>query len=460
VSTTTPESLVIVGGDAGGMATAAQARRMRPDVDDLSIVAFERGHRTSFSACGIPYRVGGQVASLDQLVARTPEEHRRRNIDVRIAHEVEGIDLDRREVEVRDLDAGRTFRQPFDQLVIGTGARPVRPALPGIDGEFVRGVQNLDDAEELLAFAETSRCRRVVVVGGGYIGLEMAEAFTRWGAQVTLVDAGPQVLRALDPDMATLVQTAMERMHIDVRLGVEVQGFEDHRIVTADGTIEADLVVLGIGVTPNSELAGAAGLLLGAKGSIVVDRRQRTSADGVWAAGDCCQSHHLVTGEPVHMALGTIANRQGRVAGINLGGGYAAFPGVLGSAVTKVCDTEIGRTGVRYDEAVDHGFEVVTGSIDSTARAGYYPGAAPITVKLIAEAGSGRLLGGQIVGGEGSAKRIDVVATALTAGMTATDLELTDLSYAPPFSPTWDPVLLAARHAAAAARGSASVRLA
>jgi NADPH-dependent 2,4-dienoyl-CoA reductase/sulfur reductase-like enzyme len=267
-----------------------------------------------------------------------------------------------------------------------------------------------------------------------------------------MLDAGDHVLRSLDPDMSDLVQVAMERMDIDVRVGIEVQGFEDGQVLTPDGPVEADLVVLGIGVIPNSELAGDAGIELGVKGAIVVDRRQRTSVDGGWSAGDCCQSHHRVTGEPVHIALGTVANRQGRVAGINLGGGYATFPDVLGSAVTQVCSTEIGRTGVRTAEAEEHGFEVVEGKIESTARAGYYPGAAPITVKVIAEAGTGRILGGQIVGGAGSAKRIDVIATAITAGMTATDLELTDLSYAPPFSPTWDPVLLASRKAATAAR--------
>jgi NADPH-dependent 2,4-dienoyl-CoA reductase/sulfur reductase-like enzyme len=449
-----PERLVIIGGAAGGMAAAAQARRMRPDADDLSIVAFERGHRTSFSACGIPFRVGGLVDELDDLVARTPEEHRRRGIDVKIAHEVLAIDVDQRVVEVRDLESGSELSQPFDQLVIGTGARPLRPDLPGTDLDFVRGVENLDDAEHLLRFAETSRCQRVVVVGGGYIGLEMAEAFVRWGASVIVVDGGPQVMKTLDADMASVVATAMERMGIDVRLDARVDGFESNRVLTADGALDADLVVLGIGVTPNSELAAEAGLELGARRSIVVDRRQRTSVEGIWAAGDCCQSRHLVTGEPVHIALGTVANRQGRVAGINLGGGYATFPGVLGSAVTNVCATEIGRTGLTMVEASAAGFDAVEGVVESTARAGYYPGASAITVKVVAEAGTGRLLGGQIVGGDGSAKRIDVIATALTAGMTATDLELTDLSYAPPFSPVWDPVLLAARQAAKAARSA------
>lgn len=452
------ERLVVIGGDAGGMAAASQARRMRPDRDDLDIVAFERGTRTSFSACGIPFRVGGLIGALDDLVARTPEEHRRRGIDVRTRHEVKAIDLDRRVVDVVDLDANRSFEQPFDQLLIGTGARPIRPPLPGITLGFVKGVQNLDDADDLLAYAETSRCRKVVVVGAGYIGLEMAEAFARWGASVTIIEGADQVMSTLDADMAAEAQKVIESIGIDVRLGVPVAGFEPGRVLTADGDLAADLVVLGIGVRPNSELAAGAGITLGVRDSIRVDRRQRTSAGGVWAAGDCCESTNVITHQPVHVALGTIANRQARVAGINLGGGYATFPGVLGSAVTKLCELEIGRTGLTEREARDNSFEVAVGKIDSTSRAAYYPGTSAMTVKLVAERGTGRLLGGQIVGGKGSAKRIDVIATALAAGMTATDLELTDLSYAPPFSPVWEPVLLAARHAAKAARSSMESR--
>ena len=414
-------------------------------------MAFEKGTRTSFSACGIPYLVSGEVEPLDALVSRTPREFREANrIDVRIQHEVLAIDTDRRQVEVRDHGHGRTFRIGFDHLVIGTGARPTRPDLPGIDGEGVLGVQNLDDAAVLLAYAEECRCQEVVVVGGGYIGLEMAEAFVMWGANVTLVDASPHLMRTLDPDMAALVEAALERHSIDVRTGVAITGFEPGAVHTADGPIPADLVVLGMGVTPNSQLAEAAGVELGARGAIRVDRRQATSVEGIWAAGDCAESFHLVSGRRVHVALGTVANRQGRVAGINVGGGYARFPGVVGSAMTKVCSTEIARTGLTETEAARDGFGAVAGTIESTTRAGYYPGAAPITVKVVAERRTGRLLGAQIVGGDGAAKRIDVLATALTVGMTVHQLIDLDLAYAPPFSPVWDPVVTAARVAARA----------
>jgi NADPH-dependent 2,4-dienoyl-CoA reductase/sulfur reductase-like enzyme len=248
--------------------------------------------------------------------------------------------------------------------------------------------------------------------------------------------------------MAGLVADAARGMGIELRLGQGVTGFSDGTVHTADTDLPADLVVVGLGVRPNSELAEAAGIELGAHKAIRVDQRQRTSAEGVWAAGDVCESHHLVTRRPVHIALGTVANKQGRVAGINIGGGYATFPGVVGTAVSKLCDLEVGRTGLREREAIRAGFEYVTARIESTTRAGYFPGTKPLTIKVLAEKRSGRLLGAQIVGREGAAKRIDVLATAITCGMTVEEMTSLDLSYAPPFSPVWDPVLIAARKAA------------
>lgn len=436
---------MVIGGDAAGMSAASQARRLR---DELEIVVLERGTRTSYSACGIPYHVAGYVDDLDDLVVRTPQEFRdRQRIDVRTQHEAVGIDVAAGKVEVRDLVRERTFELGYDQLLIATGARPTRPPFPGVDLPFVHGVQTLDDGAALLAVAEAGSGEHVVVVGGGYIGLEMAEAFVRWGADVTVVDAAPQVMRTLDPDMAALVTEAMGRHDIDVVTGMGVEGFEPGKVLLADGELAADLVVLGIGVTPNGELAADAGIAVGDRGAISVDRRQQTSVEGVWAAGDCAESFHLVRRRPVHIALGTVANRHGRVAGTNIGGGYATFPGVVGTAVTKLCATEIGRTGLTEAEAEADGFQFTVGRKESSTKAHYFPGNQAITVKVLAERGSGRLLGGQIVGGEGSAKRIDVLATAITAGFTAHDMINLDLSYAPPFSPVWDPVVVAARDA-------------
>jgi NADPH-dependent 2,4-dienoyl-CoA reductase/sulfur reductase-like enzyme len=437
------ERLVVVGGDAGGMTAAMQARRRQPYLD---IVAIEKGSWTSYSACGIPYLVGGEVERLEQLVARTPQEFREQHrVDVRLHHEAVGVDLTTREVEVRDLQRDRTITIGFDQLHLATGARPARPPLPGIDGDHIKGVQTLDDARVLLERARLSSAKRVVVVGGGYIGLEMAEAFVRRGATVTLVEGDDQLMRTLDPDMAERLIGPMRGLGIDVRIGTRVEAFEDDAVVTADGPVPADLVVLGLGVVPNSELAGDAGISLGSRGSIRVDRRQQTSVEGVWAAGDCAESFHLVSHRPVHVALGTVANKQGRVAGINIGGGYATFPGVVGTAITKVCQYEVARTGLTETEARRDGFEHVARTIETTTRAGYLPDARPMWVKLLAERNSGRLLGGQIVGEAGAAKRIDALAVALQARLTVQDLLDADLAYAPPFSSVWDPVQVAAR---------------
>ncbi|HLY81371.1 MAG TPA: FAD-dependent oxidoreductase [Acidimicrobiales bacterium] len=440
------ERLVVIGGDAGGMAAAANARRRRRT--DLEIVALEMGRWTSYSACGIPYVIGGEVFSLDDLVARSPQEFRDNlSIDVRTEHEVTAIDLGARTVEVRNHGHDRTYRLGFDVLHIATGGRPRRPDIPGIRSPHVYGVQTMADAARLVDRVKTDTVKRVAVIGGGYIGLELAEAFLKRQAQVTVVERGPEVMATLDPDVGAMVTDALRREGVTVLCGESVVGVEEGAITTSERTVPADIVVLGLGVEPNSTLAADAGVSTGVRGAIVVDRRQRTSAEGVWAAGDCCESFNLVTGKQVHVALGTVANKQGRVAGINIGGGYATFPGVVGTAITRVCALEIGRTGLTEKEATAAGFGYVVAKIESTTTAGYIPGAGPITVKLLAERGSGRLLGGQVFGTEGTAKRIDVLATAITAGMTAEDLVELDLSYAPPFSPVWDPVQAAARKA-------------
>ncbi|WSY13137.1 FAD-dependent oxidoreductase [Embleya sp. NBC_00896] len=445
------ERLVVIGGDAAGMSAASQARRRRGE-DDLEIVVVERGRYSSYSACGIPYLVSGDVDGPDALIARSPEEHRKRGIDLRMGTEAEGIDLDRREIAIRDLATGRADRVGFDQLVIATGAVPIRPPLPGIDAPGVYGVQTLDDARELLDWL-APRHRKAVVIGGGYIGIEMAEAMVRKGLEVTVVDRSAQPMSTLDPDMGALVHEAMEGLGIDVVTETEVVAIEvvDGRasaVLTADGRFPADIVVLGLGVRPNTALARAAGLPLGDSGGLVTDLRMRVTPDGVWAGGDCVEVLDLVSGRRRHVALGTHANKHGRVIGTNIGGDYATFPGVVGTAVSKVCDLEIGRTGLREKDAAAAGYEFTTATIESTGRAGYYPGARSMKVKMIAERSTGRLLGVQIVGRDGAAKRIDTAAVALTHRMTVEEMTALDLGYAPPFSPVWDPILVAARKAA------------
>jgi NADPH-dependent 2,4-dienoyl-CoA reductase/sulfur reductase-like enzyme len=446
--------LVVIGGDAAGMSAASQARkRMGPG--ELEIVVFERGRFTSYSACGIPYWIGGFVKERDALVARTPQAHRKNGIDVRMRHDVVAIDLDRQEVVAHDLAGGGEIRETFDHLMYATGASPVTPEWARVRAEGVFGVQTLDDGDAIHAWLDSEPApRRAVVIGGGYIGVEMAEAMVRRGLEVTLLEKSPQPMaKTVDPDMGRLVQSAIHGLGIRIRTGAHVTGLEtaDGRVravVTADGPLPADIVVLGIGVRPNSALAAEAGLPVGPTGGLRTDLRMRVEGtERVWAAGDCVETRHLITGRPVHVPLGTHANKQGRVAGINIGGGYATFPGVIGTAVTKVCELEVARTGLTEKEATAAGFEYVTATVESTSRAGYYPGAASMTIKLLAERRTGLLLGAQIVGREEAAKRIDALAIAVWNRMTVEEMTSLDLSYAPPFSPVWDPVLIAARKA-------------
>jgi NADPH-dependent 2,4-dienoyl-CoA reductase/sulfur reductase-like enzyme len=454
--------LVVVGGDAAGMSAASQARKRRSDLD---VVAFERGHFTSYSACGIPYWIGGSVGDRDALVARTPQAHRKAGLDVRIRHEVVGIDLDRREVVAHDLAGGGEVRESFDHLVYAAGAVPVTPPWARVPDGGVFGVQTLDDGEAIHAWLNQQPApRRAVVIGGGYIGVEMAEAMVNRGLQVTLLEKAPQPLSTVDPDMGARVRDAIEALGIEVRVGAHVEGLEtaDGRVcgvTTPDGTVPADIVVLGLGVRPNTALAVASGIPVGVTGGIRTDLQMRVVGpdgpiDGLWAAGDCVQTTHLVSGQPVHVPLGTHANKQGRVAGINIGGGYATFPGVIGTAVTKVCELEVARTGLTEKEAAAAGYAFVTATVESTSRAGYYPGATAMVIKLIAEKRTGLLLGAQIVGRQEAAKRIDALAIALWNRMTVEEMTALDLSYAPPFSPVWDPVLIAARKATDAVQNS------
>ncbi len=443
--------LVVIGGDAAGGSAASQAKKRRPDLD---VVMFERGRATSYSACGIPYWISGTVEHEADLVARTPEQHRAAGIDVRMRTEVIGIDTDKGAVHWRDLEAGTEGTEYYDDLVYATGSVPMRPPVDGIDADGVHGVQVLDDGVALRTELDSGRVRRVVVVGGGYIGLEIAEACRMRGLDVTVVDKSATPVGTFDPDVGAAIAEAVRCEDIELVLSDGVAGIDvgpDGRaraVVTESGReLPADLVVLGLGVRPNVRLAREAGIPLGTSGGIAVDQRMRTRVPGVWAAGDCVESVHRLSKQRVVVALGTHANKQGRVAGINIGGGYATFPGVIGTAITKICSTEAARTGLSEAEAEAAGYAFVTAAVDSTTKAGYFPGASAIRVKMIAERFSGRLLGAQVVGREGAAKRVDALAICIWNEMTVDEVLSLDLSYAPPFAPVWDPVLIAARKA-------------
>ena len=445
--------LAIIGGDAAGMSAASAAKRRDPGIE---VIAFERGPYTSYSACGIPYFVGGLFDDADRLVSRSPEEHRAAGIDVRLRSEVRAIDFDRRVLTVYERSEQRETEEGFDELVIATGAVAVPPPIPG--AEATETARTVDAAERFRAGLERGG-GKAVVIGAGYIGLEMAENLVDRGMAVTVVDQGDQVMRTLDRDMAAHVQDGAEAHGVRFLLSTDIEEIvldgagRPCRVRTSVGELPVDHVTLGTGAKPDVRLAKDAGLQIGETGALRVDDHQRCpGADGVYAAGDCVESHHRVLDRPVNIQLGTHANKQGRIAGANATGADLRFPGVIGTAVSKICRCEVARTGVSEREAAKAGIEVVSAIIKSSTRATYYPGAGPIWVKLVADPSTGRVLGGQIVGVEGAAKRVDVLATCVWAGLTVAEIELLDLGYAPPYSGVYDPVLVAARAAVKALR--------
>jgi len=448
--------IVVLGGDATGMSAASTALRHSGE-GEVEIVVLERGDYTSYSACGIPYWIAGTVDG-DQLITRSPEEHRAAGIDVRMRTEATAIDLENRTVRARGVDDGDTYDLAFDELVIATGAVPVMPPLEGADAQGIFGVQSLEEGEQIVKDLAGGDRRRAVVVGAGYIGVEMAEAMVMRGLETTVIDMAPEPFTQVDPDMGVIIREAMEGMGISVLTGTAVEGFdvgEDGRVRAVragDTVLPADIVIVGLGVKPNVQLAVDAGLPLGPSGAILTDVRMQ-AAPGVWAGGDCAEVRHRLSGKGVHVPLGTHANKHGRIIGTNIAGGYGAFPGVIGTAISKVCDLEIGRTGLGAADADAAGFGYVCATVESTTTAGYWPAAEEMTVKVLAEQRTGRLLGAQIVGRAGSGKRIDVFATAIWNGMTVEEMTFMDLSYAPPFSPVWDAVLIAARKAAKEVQG-------
>jgi NADPH-dependent 2,4-dienoyl-CoA reductase/sulfur reductase-like enzyme len=451
--------LVVVGGVAAGMSAASRAQRLQPDLD---VTVYERSRFCSYTACGLPYHVSGVIPDCHALVMRTPAQFAEEGIAVHVRHEVTEIDTTARTLRVRDLDGGSERSEPWDVLVLAAGARPAGTQIPGAALPGVFTLRTIEDAQAIRAWIAEHGCRDAVVIGGGYIGLEMAEAFRELDLATTVVEREERVMPLVDAEIADVIAAELAAQGVELRCGAAVEAIEGgdrvRRVLAGGAAIAADIVVIGIGVRPDTALAEAAGLALGEHGGVVVDAAMRTGADDVWAAGDCCQTRHLLHDGPAYIPLGTTANKQGRVAGTNIAGGDERFAGVMGTAVVKVCDLEVGRTGLGEREAANAGFDVVSASIEHLSRARYYPGHEPLLVKLVAERGTGRLLGGQLVGREGVAKRLDVVAAALHAGASAGELERYDLSYAPPFAPVWDPVLLAARKTAEAAARREPVR--
>lgn len=445
------QTIVIIGGVAGGAAAAAKARRTN---EHATIVLFERGPHVSFANCGLPYFVGGDISSRDQLLLQTPESFLRRfNVQVHVRHEVLAIDRPNKRVQVRRLQSGDTFWQAYDKLVLAPGAGAIVPPLDGLPAANVFTVKTVPESEAIVRWLTERQPARAVVAGAGFIGLETVEALHRRGLHVTLVESQPQVLPPFDPDMAILMQRQLQEAGVDLRLGTALVGLQtaqdgDERVVTAvrlsDGSqVAADLVILSIGVRPELQLARQAGLQIGQAGGIAVDERQQTSDPAIFAAGDAVEVLNRVSGRRVRMPLAGPAAKQGRVAGANAAGGDLRFGGAVGTAIVESLGLTAARTGLSEAEARAAGFDVQVTHTHSLDHAGYYPGASMLHLKLVADRRDGRLLGGQIVGEHGVDKRADVLATALHAGMNVRDLEELDLAYAPQFSSARDPVVMA-----------------
>jgi NADPH-dependent 2,4-dienoyl-CoA reductase/sulfur reductase-like enzyme/rhodanese-related sulfurtransferase len=452
--------IVIVGGVAGGASAAARARRLS---ESASIVVFERGPHVSFANCGLPYHIGGDIPDRRKLLVQTPESLRARfNLDIRVNAEVLSIDRAARMVHVKERLTGREYDEPYDALVLSPGAEPVRPPVPGADDPRVLTLRNLDDMDAILRAADSATVEHAVVVGAGYIGLEMAEAFEGRGLKVTLVERLPQVLSVADPEMVVPLQEELQRNNVDLRLTASVATFrpsgEGLDAVLSDGSVvHAGLAVVAVGVKPESKLAREAGLELGITGGIRVDDQMRTSDPCIWAVGDAVEVRDLVTESPALIPLAGPANRQGRMAADAIFGRKGRYKDTQGTAVVKVFDLAFAMTGASEKALARQGRAFRKVYVHAADHATYYPGAKAITLKLIFDPEDGRILGAQAVGLSGVDKRMDVLAVALRAGLTVFDLEELELSYAPPYGSAKDPVNMAGFVAANVLRGDASL---
>ena len=438
--------VVIVGGVAGGATAAARIRRLN---EQAEIVVFERSGYISYANCGLPYYIGDVITDPEALTLQTPESfYSRFRVAMKVRHEVTAIHPDRKTVSVRNLETGEVFEECYDKLLLSPGAKPTQPRLPGVGLSKLFTLRTVEDTFRIKEFIRANHPKSAVLAGGGFIGLELAENLRELGMEVTIVQRPKQLMNPFDPDMAAFIHNEMRRNGVKLALGHTVEGFEEKDggvdvLLKDEQPLHADLVVLAIGVTPDTGLAKEAGLELGIKGSILVNDRMETSVPDIYAVGDAVQVKHFVTGQDAHVSLAGPANKQGRIAADNICGGDSHYTGSQGSSVIKVFDMTAASTGVNETNAKKAGLDVDKVILSPMSHAGYYPGGKVMTMKVVFEKGTYRLLGAQIVGYEGVDKRIDVLATAIHAGMKATQLKDLDLAYAPPYSSAKDPVNMA-----------------
>ena len=438
--------VVIVGGVAGGATAAARIRRLD---EQAEIVAFERSGYISYANCGLPYYIGGVIEDPEELTLQTPESFFSRfRVSMRVRHEVTAIHPDRKVVSGTNLETGETFEETYDKLILSPGAKPTQPRLPGVGLDKLFTLRTVEDTFRIKAYISENHPKSAVLAGGGFISLELAENLRELGMDVTIVQRPKQLMNPFDADMASFIHSEMRRHGVKLALGHTVEGFEEKNggvdvLLKDEAPLHADMVVLAIGVSPDTHLAQEAGLELGIKGSIVVNDRMETSVPDIYAVGDAVQVKHFVTGQDVLLSLAGPANKQGRIAADNICGGDSHYMGSQGSSVIKVFDMTAASTGVNETNAKKAGLDVDTVVLSPMSHAGYYPGGKVMTMKAVFEKETYRLLGAQIVGYEGVDKRIDVLATAIRAGLKATELKDLDLAYAPPYSSAKDPVNMA-----------------
>ncbi|HHV98306.1 MAG TPA: CoA-disulfide reductase [Clostridiaceae bacterium] len=438
--------VVIVGGVAGGASAAARLRRLDEDVE---IIIFERGEYISFANCGLPYYIGEVIKRKDKLIVQTPDEMKERyNIDVRIKSEVTKILPAEKKVEVYDISSGKTYTENYDKLILSPGAEPVRLPIPGIDSPGIFTVRNIPDTYRIKEFVDKNSPKRALVVGGGFIGLEIAENLHQRGIKVTIVELADHVIGSLDYDMAAIVHQHLKSKNIELYLKNAVKSFNHtENCIIAELTngrqLKTDMVVMGIGVRPETKLAMEAGLRLGPTGGIYVDENMLTSDPDIYAVGDAVEVRDFISGNPALIPLAGPANKQGRIAADNICGRNEKYSGTQGTSIVKVFDITVASTGNNEKKLKKIGIDYEKSFTHSPSHAGYYPGAIPMSIKLLFDKKEGRILGAQIVGYEGVDKRIDVIATAIRARMTVFDLEKLELAYAPPYSSAKDPVNIA-----------------
>ena len=438
--------VVIVGGVAGGATAAARIRRLD---EQAEIVVFERSGYISYANCGLPYYIGDAITDPEELTLQTPESFFSRfRVDMKVRHEVTAIHPERKTVSVKNLETDEVFEESYDKLILSPGAKPTQPRLPGVGIDKLFTLRTVEDTFRIKEYINQNHPKSAVLAGGGFIGLELAENLRELGMDVTIVQRPKQLMNPFDADMASMIHSEMRKHGVKLALGYTVEGFEERNggvdvLLKDNAPLHADMVVLAIGVTPDTALAREAGLELGIKGSIVVNDRMETSVPDIYAAGDAVQVKHYVTGEDALISLAGPANKQGRIIADNICGGDSRYLGSQGSSVIKVFDMTAATTGINETNARKAGLDVDTVILSPMSHAGYYPGGKVMTMKVVFEKGTYRLLGAQIVGYDGVDKRIDVLATAIHAGLKATQLKDLDLAYAPPYSSAKDPVNMA-----------------